>query len=129
MLDRASSSSGPAHRRHLTPFLACLLAFVLIIALVDPALTSAQVGPDHENGSGTSSLFEPGAAVSAADDPSDRGRPGSVRCNGCCPCHGAIRPDDCLAVPARVGQALEFPLFGGGFRSLTAAPPNEPPRA
>jgi hypothetical protein len=109
--------------------LACLLAFVLIIALVDPALTSPRVGPDHWKGPGTLSLFEPGSTVSAADDPSDRERPGPTRCNGYCPCHAALRPDDGLAVPARVARALEFPLFGDGFRSLTAAPPNEPPRA
>jgi hypothetical protein len=129
MLDRASSSSGPAHRRHLTPFLACLLAFVLIIALVDPTPTSARVGPDHENWPGTSFLFEPGATVLAADDPSDRVRSGPARCNGCCPCHAAVRPDGGVAMPARVARALEFPLYGDGFRSRKAAPPYEPPRA
>jgi hypothetical protein len=109
--------------------LACLLAFALIIALVDPAPASPRVGPDHGNGLGTSSLFEPDATVSAADERSDRGRPGSARCNGCCPCHAAIRPDGGLAGPARVARALEFPISGVGFRSRKAAPPHEPPRA
>ncbi|KZC01457.1 hypothetical protein ABID82_004294 [Methylobacterium sp. PvP062] len=109
--------------------LACLLAFALIIALVNPALASPRVGPDHGNGLGTSSLFETNATVSAADDRSDRGRPGSARCNGCCPCHSAIRPDCGLAVPARVARALEFPISGDGFRSRKADPPHEPPRA
>jgi hypothetical protein len=109
--------------------LACLLACALIIALVDPALTSPRVGPDHANGPGTLSLFEPDATVSAADDRSDRGHPGSPRCNGHCSCHGTIRPDGALAVPARVAQALEFPLSGDGFRSRKAAPPHDPPRA
>lgn len=129
MLDRASSASGSAHRRRLTPFLARLLAFVLIIALLDPAPTSARIGPDHENGPGTSFLFEPGAAVSAADAPSDRVRSGPARCNGCCPCHAAVRPDGGVAMPARDARALEFPLSGDGFRSRKAAPPHEPPRA
>lgn len=109
--------------------LACLLAFALIIALVDPAPASPRVGPDHGNGLGTASLFEPDATVSAADDRSDRGPPGSARCNGCCPCHAAIRPDGGVAVPARVARVLEFPLSGDGFRSRKAAPPHEPPRA
>lgn len=109
--------------------LAWLLAFVLIITLVDPALTSARIGPDHENGSGTSFRFEPGTTVSAADNPSDRSRLGPVRCNGCCPCHVAVRPDGGLAVPARVARALEFPLSGDEFWSQKAAPPLEPPRA
>ena len=41
----------------------------------------------------------------------------------------AVRPDGALAVPARVAQALEFPLSGDGFRSRKAAPPHDPPRA
>lgn len=103
--------------------LACLLAFALIIALVDPAPASPRVGPDHGNGLGTASLFEPDATVSAADDRSDRGRPGSAQCTGCCPCHAAIRPNGGVAVPARVARALEFPLSGDGFRSRKAARP------
>ncbi len=109
--------------------LACLLAFTLIVALVAPAPTSPRVGPDHENRLGTLSLFDPDATVSAADDRSDRGRHGSARCNGCCSCHAAIRPDGGFAVPARVARALEFPISSVGFRSQKAAPPHDPPRA
>ena len=109
--------------------LACLLAFALIIALVDPAPTSPRVGPEHANGPGTSSLFEPDATMSPADDYADRGRPGSPRCNGHCSCHGAIRPDGALALPVRVARAVEFLLSGDGFRSRKAAPPHDPPRA